>query len=77
MLISDLISVMKRLQASLLLENVHLHNKSVHSPSTFLMTVGQLLVYVSEPLIYLLDLFYVRKLVAILLLYVFEKILES
>ena len=41
------------------------------------MTVGQLLVYVSEPLIYLLDLFYVRKLVVILLLYVFEEILES
>ena len=67
---------MKGLQAGLLFENVHFHDKSIHSAATLLMTMRQLFVHVSEPQINLLYFFYVRKLVTVSLLDVFEEVFE-
>ena len=68
---------MKRLQASLFLENLHFLQKSIHSPSTLLMTFGQSLVLSRKDPKASRNLKDIRELIAILILYVFQEVLEG
>ena len=77
LLISDLISVVERLQASLFLENLHLLHKSIHSTSTFRMTFGQFLVLSREDLEASLDISDISELIVVLSLDVFQEVFEG